>query len=88
MGFNIEEFEYRICKGRIQSYVARAKEPPERIVKSIRTIMARGGINKTDVERMLEETQAETVLPFLGSPWNQPQRQERFDAIKDALIKR
>lgn len=55
MDFNIEELEYRICKGRVQSYVARAKEPPQNIIKSIRTFLSQGSINTADVERMLNE---------------------------------
>ncbi len=35
MDFKIEEFEYRICKGRVQSYVARAKELPGQIHPNI-----------------------------------------------------
>lgn len=87
MDFNTEEFEYRICKGRVQSYVARAKEPPDRIIKSIRTFQSRGRINQVDVERILKEVQTETVAPFLGPPWNKPERQGRFQIIKDALIR-
>ena len=70
----------------VRSYVARAKEPPQRIVKSVHTFMSSGRINRTDVERMLNEVLTESVVPFLGPPWNQPQRQERFQLIKDALI--
>lgn len=87
MTFNIEECEYRICKGRVQSYVARAKEPPQRIVKSIQTFLSNARIKHGEVERMLNEVQRDSVLPFLGPPWNQPQRQERFQLIKDALIR-
>ncbi len=88
MDFNIVQFEYRICKGRVQSYVARAKEPPQRIVKAIHTFMSRGRINLADVERMLKEVETESVLPFLRPPWNQADRESRFEMIKDALIAR
>ena len=88
MTFNFEEFEYRICKGRLRSYVARAKEPPDRIAKAIRTFLSSARIREDDVERMLNEVQRESVIPFLDPPWNQPQRQERFQLIKDALIRR
>lgn len=87
MQLDIHEFEYRICKGRLQSYVARAKEPPGRIVKSIRTFLSNARIEHDDVERMLNEVQRDSVVPFLGPPWDQPQRQERFQLIKDALIR-
>lgn len=55
MKFKLDEFEYGICKGRVQSYVARAKEPPQNIIKSIRTFLSQGSINTADVERMLNE---------------------------------
>lgn len=86
MDFNIEEFEYRVCKGRVQSYVARAKEPPQRIVKAVRTFMSRGHINTADLERMLSEVETESVLPFIGSPWNKPERKERFHVIRALLM--
>lgn len=86
MDFNIEEFEYRICKGRVQSYVARAKEPAERIIKSIQTFLSNARIKHGEVERMLNNVQRESVIPFLGPPWNQRERQQRFQLIKDALI--
>ena len=87
MDFKIEEFEYRICKGRVQSYVARAKEPPDRIVKSIRTFISNARIEHDDLERMLNEVQRESVAPFLGSPWNQPKRHERLQLIRVALLR-
>lgn len=86
MNFNLGEFEYGICKGRVRSYVARAMEPPQRIVKSVHTFMSSGRINRTDVERMLNEVLTESVVPFLGPPWNQPERKERFQFIKGALM--
>ncbi len=87
MDFNIDEFEYRLCKGRVQSYVARAKEPPDRIVKSIRTFQSSARIKRDEIERMLNEVQRESVIPFLGPPWNQPKRQERFQVIRAALLR-
>lgn len=87
MTFNIEECEYRICKGRVETYVARAKEPPQKIVKSVLTFMSRGRINQSDLEKMLNEIRKELVEPFLTSPWNQSERQARFQLIRDALIK-
>ncbi len=86
MDFTVEEFEYRTCKGRVQSYVARAKEPPNRIVKSIKTFRSSGRIKQGEVERMLNEVQRESVIPFLGPPWNQALRQERFQLIRAALL--
>lgn len=87
MYLEIHEFEYRICKGRLQSYVARAKEPPDRIVKSIRTFISNAGIDRDVVKRMLNEVQRDSVFLFLGPPWNQSKTQERFQLIRAALLR-
>ena len=87
MELNYREFLYGTCKGRVSSYVARAKESPERIVKSIHTLVSGGSIGQEDLDRMLSEVMAETVRPFLSHPWNQPERDTRFRAIKEALLR-
>ncbi len=87
MDLNYREFIYGTCKGRVRSYVARATESPERIVKSIHSLVSSGCIGQEDLDRMLSEVMAETVRPFLVDPWNQPERETRFRAIEEALVR-
>lgn len=86
MELEVQELHYENCKGRIRSFVARATEPHERIVRSIQTYISTGRFNRDDLERMLNEVWAESVIPFLGPTWNQPVRQERFQVIRDSLM--
>ncbi len=85
MVLEIKEFYYALCKGRICSYVARGNDKPERILKSIRTIMAKGRIDQEAIQGMLVEVDLLSVRPFLGPPWNQPERLGRFQAFKGTL---
>lgn len=55
MKAEIKEWEYALCKGWIVAYVAQGRDKPERIAKSVRTIMGRGRIDQNNVEWMLEE---------------------------------
>lgn len=85
MLLDFNEWNYARCKGRITAYVSRGKEKPERIIKSIRTTMAKGNLGSEALERILQEVERESVQPFLGEPWNQPKRLERFRLIKEQL---
>lgn len=84
----IRDWYYALCKGRVANYVARGEERPERVIKPIQTIKAKGNISEEAVERMLAEIDSESVRPFLGPPWNQPERLQRFWAIRDSLLSR
>ncbi|HXG50823.1 MAG TPA: hypothetical protein VNN77_05370 [candidate division Zixibacteria bacterium] len=79
-------WNYERCKGQAVSYVARGRGKPDRIANSVRTTMAKGNLDRESLERMLGEIESETVRPFFGSPWNQPERLDRFRAIKDGLV--
>lgn len=85
MLLDFREWNYARCKGRIAAFVARADEKPERIIKSIQTTIAKGNLDHTALERMLAEVESQSVKPFLGPPWNQPERLERFTVIKDLI---
>lgn len=87
MMLDFNEWNYSRYKGRIAAFVARGKERPEPIIKSIRTTMAKGNLDRTALERMLAEVEAQSVHPFLGPPWNQPQRLERLRVIKGLISK-
>jgi hypothetical protein len=81
----VGEWYYRQLKGRIAGHVARGSDRPAAIVKSARTIVARGDISPEALARILEEVQIESVQPFVGPPWNQPERFGRFRLLKSSL---
>jgi hypothetical protein len=85
MSIDIRQWDYKRCKGMITSFVAQGDGIPERIAKSIRTTIAGGHVARAAVEQMLAETNTETVQPFLGARWNQPERLERFRDIESTL---
>lgn len=82
---DVSEWYYRQLKGRIAAHVARGRDKPEAIVKSARTILARGDISPEALARILQEVQIESVQPFLGPPCNQPERFGRFGPLKSGL---
>jgi len=82
---DIPEWYRSLVKDRIAKYVARGQDKPESIIKSTRTIVARGDVSPEDLARILEEVQIESVQPFLGPPWNQPERVGRLGHLKSGL---
>ena len=80
--FDMEERYYRQVKGRVASHVARGGDRPEAIVKYARTIVGRGDLNPEALARIVSEVESESVRPFLGPPWNQPERLGRFEQLK------
>ncbi|GEM_PF-6185635 len=83
--FDVNECYYRQVKGRVASHVARGGDRPEAIVKSARTIVGRGDLKAEALPRIMGEVESESVRPFLGPPWNQPERLGRFNHLKCLL---
>ena len=83
------EWYRRQVKGRIARYVATGDDKPEPIIKSTRTIVARGDVSAEALARILEEVDIESVQPFLGPlgpRWMiQPERLGRFRHLKSGL---
>ncbi|MFQ5881776.1 MAG: hypothetical protein ACE5I9_04805 [Candidatus Methylomirabilales bacterium] len=84
-GFSIQDWYYKLGKGKLRSYVAREEEPLSKVAKTVKTLRETGHITSGQVERMVQEVFNESVQPFLGPPYRQPERQKRFDDLKDAL---
>lgn len=80
------EWYYRLVKGRIAVHVARGGDNTGAIAKSARTIASRGDLDPGALARMIAEVEYETVQPFLGAPWNQLQRLERFNLLRASLL--
>ena len=83
MFLDFSQWNYERCKGLVISYVVKGRGHPERIAKSIRTTMSRGNLSHEALDQMLIEIDKETVQPALTPPWNQPERMERFQLIKN-----
>jgi len=85
MSYDLNEWNLAWCKGLISSYVARGQDRPERIAKSLATTMAKGELDRNSLQGMLTVIERESVQPFLGPQWNQPERLERFQAVRSAI---
>jgi len=74
-------------KGRIQSYIAREKEPITKIVKYIKTMIQKHGITKEEIKQILQQVKQETIEPFLNpqSPLYRPERLERYKRLLKEL---
>lgn len=83
---DIREWYRSLLKGRIVAHVARGTDNPNAIVKSTRTTIRRNDLAHEMLEAIFAEVDAESVKPFIGAPWNQPQRAERFHSLKSALL--
>jgi hypothetical protein len=87
---DIKEWPYLQINGRIVNYVTCGDDNPITIAKSTRTMRAKHGLGRADIERMLAEMYSDTVQRFLeyplGSPWYQPERLARFNYVKSLLL--
>ncbi len=85
----VQNAYYPTMKGLIVAVVL-GNDKVERVTKAIRTMMARYGMGRETLEQAFAEVDTETVQPFLAkapsSPFYQPQRLERFTALKSALL--
>ncbi|MHA1595518.1 MAG: hypothetical protein ACTSXX_12400 [Candidatus Baldrarchaeia archaeon] len=71
-------------KGRIGSYVERESEPLSKLVRYIRTMCERRGINWEDIRKILKEVWEERVKRYLDPSrgvFYQPKRRERFESL-------
>jgi hypothetical protein len=76
----VQNAYYPAMKGLIVA-VVRGSDKVERATKAIRTMMARYGIGRENLEQAFAEVDTESVQPFLAkapsSPYYQPERFER-----------
>jgi hypothetical protein len=77
-------------KRHITSYIATANDEPQRVIKTVRTLMARCGMTRDALAQMFAEIYAASVRSFLaqpiGSVYYQPARAERFTLLKSGLL--
>ena len=79
-------------QGHITSYIARENDDPERLVKTIRTLMKQCGMSREELVRLFDEIYPGAVRAFLEAPSGTtfgqqgPARNERFDRLKTALL--
>jgi hypothetical protein len=71
-------------KGQIVACV-RGRAGSDRVARYIDTAVRRQRLTRHDVERLLREVERESVRPFMGPPWSQPERQSRLDALIASL---
>jgi hypothetical protein len=79
-------------QGHITSYIARENDEPERLVKTIRTLMKQCEMDREELVRLFDEIYQGAVRAFLEAPSGTtfgqqgPARNERFDRLKTALL--
>lgn len=77
------------CKGYLQSYVARAKQPRATVAATIETIARKHAVSPAELHEMVKEIRQESVEPFFGPPYyNGPERRRRLDEIGAELRRR
>ena len=82
----IAQWYYSMAKGKIVGCVL-GNENPERVLKYLRTLVKKGEVTPDQLDEMIAEVERETVEPFLRSPWNQPERGQRFQDFIQGLTK-
>lgn len=80
----IHEWKHRMVKGKIVGCIL-GKEKVESVSKYVNTALKKGWISHSLLGRMFEEVEQESIQPFLGHPRNQPERQQHFNALAEAL---
>jgi hypothetical protein len=80
----IHEWQHKMVKGKIVGCIL-GKEKVESVSKYVNTALKNRWISHSHLDRTLVEVEQESVLPFLGHPWNQPERQQHFNALAEAL---
>lgn len=71
-------------KGKIVACV-RGRETPERVSQAVQAVFRRERLQPHDLDRILEEIRAESVEPFMGGAWREPERRERLEGLILAL---
>jgi hypothetical protein len=72
-------------KGSIVAGV-RGRESPQRVSRAVHAVFRGGGrLQSRDLDQILEEVKVESVDPFVGSTWREPERRERLDGVISAL---
>lgn len=72
-------------KGKIVACV-RGRERLERVSQAVHAAFRRGRLQSRDLDRILEEVKAESVDPFMGGAWREPERRERLEGLISALV--
>lgn len=79
-------------EGHITSYIARENDDPERLVKTVRTLMKQCEMSREELLRLFDEIYPGAVRAFLEAPSGTtfaqqgPAREERFARLKTALL--
>ena len=77
------------CKGYIETWVARPKQPLRTVAATIQIICLKHSIALADLSAIIEEARAESVNSFFGPPfYSGPERLERLNQLVDELRRR
>lgn len=72
---------YRLMvQGRIEACV-RGTDDPARVAKFASTMIRRGRVSSDAVAKAVQDVERDSVVPFVGTSWNQRERRQRFEKL-------
>jgi hypothetical protein len=83
------EWNRQRCKGYIQTWVARPKQPLRTVAAAIATICQKHSIAPSAISAIIEEVREGSVSSFFGPPfYSGPERLGRLNELVDELRRR
>lgn len=76
-----------MARGQVVACV-RGHVRPQSVAKWPQTACQKGRLDDIALDEILAAVERESVQPFLGSPWNEPARQQRFAELQGCLSQR
>jgi len=84
-----EEWNDQRCRGYIETWVARPKQPLGTVTSTIQTICLKHSIASAELSAMLREVRERSVDPFFGPPFHSgAERLRRLDELADEMRRR
>jgi len=82
----IQQWLHAYCKGKIRSYVARSREPPKKVVKTMLTMVRKQALSPTEIKSILSEVEHETVSAFSNNEEVFAQRSSSLNGLRRLLV--
>ena len=82
----VAKWQRQRCKGYIETWVTRPRQPLRTVSATIETIARKHSIPSPELHAIVDEVRRDSVDPFIGPPWhNGPQRQGRLEELVAVL---
>ena len=86
-----QEITRKQIEGHITRYIALANDDPNRLTKTVRTLMGQCGMTRDELSALFDSIYAGSVRPFLGAPADSifgkqgAARKERFESLRSRV---